>query len=194
MNKKLIFLTLTVLLVIPLISATDSISKSDFILEVYNNTIHITSNDYSGNNKDFTFSISNRSDFTLNGTNISESLYVPYTKFNFSFLFVNNISVGWDIVDKYTTCLNETSACQLNAASNYTTCALTYQQKDSLITTKDTEINTLRTKQTETENQKWLFLAAGIGAGILIWMLKNGEIGKGFKNKKAEEFNKHSTA
>lgn len=182
---------LSILLVLPLVQAGDSISKSDFIIEIYNNTIHITSNDYSGNNKDFNFSITNRSEFT--STNFSTDMfYVPYSKYNFSFFFVNNISIGWDIVEKYTSCLNDTSTCQLNAAANFTQYSITNTQKDNELNNRQTRIDDLTKQKTETENQKYIIGAICLAVGFILRMFLKGEIGKNF-NKKSEEFNPHGT-
>lgn len=194
MNKKLILFLFAIILISPLI-LSEQISQSDFVIEMYNKTIHITSNDFSGNNKDFSFDISNRSIwFIENGTNVStQEFYVPYQKSNFSFLFVNNISVSMDLVDKYTSCLNDTSVCQLNAASNFTTCSVDKTNLQNNINNLNTQVTTLTESQKQKENQNFIWGIGGAILGIFGVLFFTGKLGKNFKEKHADEFDLHRT-
>jgi hypothetical protein len=156
---------------------------------VYNNTIEIISNEYTGNNQNFTFGISNRND-TVGNSTISV-YYVPLTELNYTFLFVRNISVDMSLVDKWANCINETSICKLDAAANFTQCSIDKTNKDNDITNKQTQINTLTKEKTDTQNQKFLFALGGAVIAVLVIFAAQGKLRKKVKERSEGEFNKN---
>lgn len=177
--------------------AESSISQTSFVIKVYNNTVSIISSEYSGNNKIdiFNFSLLSRND-TITAGNVTSNItifYAPYTEFNYTFLFgTRNISVDIGLVDKWANCMNETTTCKLDAASNFTTLSLAMNTKDNDIQNKQTLIDTLIKEKTDTQNQKWLFAIGGAGLTVLIIFTLQGKIGKKVGDKSLGEFNPRS--
>lgn len=167
-------------LLISVVSAEESISKTDFKLKLSNSSIEIISNEYSGNNKIFSFEL-------LNASNTS--CYIPYYEFNYSFLFVRNVSVSMDLVDKYISCKNDTSNCQLTAQNNITTLSMIIQQKDTEIVNQQTQLETLKKEKTDTENQKWLIAIICVVGSVLLDRFFMGKLNLVHKEKHSNEFN-----
>lgn len=201
MNKRGIFqnqigfillaLILTAMVLIAGVSA-ETISQTSFIIKIYNNTIYIVSSEYSGNNQEFTFGISNRSVNIENSTENStvEEAYIPYKEFNYTFAFVKNMSIDIGIVNQWANCMNETTSCKLDAASNITQLVLSLQNKENELSNRQTQIDTLTKEKTDTQNQKFLFAIGGAGLAVLIIFIYQGKIGRGVKEKSAGEFSK----
>lgn len=191
MKKINIFiLVLVFLMVIPGV-LSESISQASFFIKVYNNTIEIVSDEYIGNNQNFTFGIASRNDTVVNGNDTVqyEVRYVPYQDFNYTFIFVKNISVDISLVEKWASCLNDTTNCKLEAAANFTQCSVDKTNKDNDITNKNLELEKLKKEKTDTQNQKFLFAIGGAVLAILILFAAQGKFGKKVKQK-SEEFSK----
>jgi hypothetical protein len=190
MDKKIFLSSIFfIILFINFVSATEQIQNSTFIIKIHNNTLEIISSEYSGNNGNFTFEIEN----ITNSTNNSSYLSVKSAEFIYNFLFVKNITVEMDLVDKYTNCLNDTSICKLNAASNFTQCTLTYQQKDNDIINKQLQIDNLTKEKNDTQNQKYFWGIIGVVLGIIGVLVKRGEIGKDFKDRHENSFQRNQS-
>lgn len=185
MNKKIIFgIILAVLLIIPLILAEESISKTSFLIKIYNNSLEITSNEYSGNNQIFSFNILN---MTTNSTN---SLYVPLTEFNYSFLFVRNVTVSMDLVKDYTDCLSNTTQYQVNLTQYSTQKEAELQQKNNEISSKQSQIDTLTKEKQDTSNRIYLVGFVCLVLGVLGTLFYFGKIGRKTKDKTEDEFHR----
>lgn len=196
MKKYFILLAIAIILSFPLILAEESISQSSFTIEIYNQTIHISSSEYSGNNQQFNFTIMNTTGVTsVNGTNVTTQIfYVPDTTYNFSFLYVNNITVPMDLVDKYTYCLDNLSQCQLNSANNISSLNLEMQKKEDDKTNLQSQIDKFNQQQKDTQNRWFIVGIIAFVLGILAMGTFTGYFGKKFKNKKEEFFNRRTGA
>ncbi|CAK0756818.1 hypothetical protein CCP1ISM_60027 [Azospirillaceae bacterium] len=183
-----LFAILLVLFIVALmknVSAEESISSTSFVIKISNNTIQIISNEYSGNNKIFNFSIIE--------TNSTNSSYVQYSEFNYSFLFVKNVSVDMSLVRQYTDCLNVSFSTALGYVTNLSQCQSDIQIRNSDLNNKDSEIAKLNKEAKDTENQKYLFGAGGAGLAVFIVFLLQGKIGKKVRSK-GDEFGKTQAA
>ncbi len=181
MKNKIILILFLSILLIGIVSAEQSISQTSFIIKIYNNTLQIISNEYSGNNNISSFSID-----ADNSTNVTR-YYVPYTEFNYSFIFVKNISVDISLVNKYTDCLNISFLTALDYTKNLTQCQGDINLKNSDIGNKQIQIDKLTKDTEDTKNQKFLFLIGGAIGAAFITLLLTGKIGRKVKSK-LEEF------
>lgn len=185
---KIIYLGIIALIfLIGIVSAEESISQTSFIIKIYNNTISIVSNEYSGNNQFFEFEISES-----NESNVTR-FYVPYKEFNYSFLFVKNASIDINLVQKYIDCLNTNFSMTLDLTKNLTQCEDNLRIKDTNITNKQEQINKLTTEAQNTQNQKYLFGVGGAVLAILGLLFYQGKIGRKVKSK-SEEFGRTQAA
>jgi len=186
MNNYLKFCILCILCIqfLFLISAEESISQSSYIIKIYNNSIEFISNDFSGNNRVFSFSIVN----STNSENLSV-LSVPYTEFNSTFLYVRNVSVSMDLVKEYANCLGNTSRFEINLTQCLTQKEMMEQQKNADITNKQTQIDTMNKDKQDTQNQKFIWAAGAAGLAVFIMFALQGKIGNKVKEK-SDEWNK----
>lgn len=178
MNKKIIGILILCLSILPIISARQQIENTTFTIDIYNNTLEIRSSEYSGNNRNFSFSISN-----ITNSDNSTYLAVARQSISYNFLFVRNITVEIGLVDQYTECLNNINSNLTVFNNNLTNCLIVGQQKDTTITGLNTQITTLNEKQKETENQKVLFFILGAALSAVGVLFLTGNIKrKGAKN------------
>jgi hypothetical protein len=183
MKNKLILILLLCLSILPIVLATEQIENSTFTIKIYNNTIEIISSEYSGNNKNFTFSITN-----VTGNNTYYLAVTPVI-FNYDFVFVKNATVEIGLVDKYTTCLTNMADNLTALNNNLTNCQLLSSGKDGTITSLNTQIADLQTKEKDTENTKYLFGLLGGVLSILGYAWYKGDLKKKKYPGPAEEFN-----
>lgn len=178
MKSKKVFIGILVLfLLVPLITSS-TIGDTVVRIKVYNNTVEFVNDDYSGNNKEYTFTVSNDS--------------VAYEEWEFTILFIKNVSVDSDIVEKYTTCLSEKSSCEVQknafdnawddcredlqkyesgnstaCSSELNKCELDLSKKTTELESKEKEISDIEKDSSGKQNQRWFFGGIGLVIGIL---------------------------
>lgn len=201
------------LLSMPLILG-DTIGDTTIIIKIYNNTIEVINNEYPGNNQIKTFEI-------LNNTNTSviSNHLVKYKEFSFSLIFIQNKSVGIDVVSQYVVCLGDKTTCLEEKASYNTAwtrclldleeyegenstsykeelsdCTLINQQKDIEIQGQQKTIGNLEEEEKSTKNAPYIWGAICGIIGIIGALVYCGKIGKGMvKDKSEDEFNKRQS-
>lgn len=170
------------------VSASNTIGSTSLSISINNGTLQIVSPDYPVNNQNFTF------DSNSNETQT----------FNLSLLFVENQSVGSNIVDQLTACLVNLSTknedyinCNIgynsctnsntnltNQIANYQNTTQDYQTCQNQLTSSNSQISSLQTEVNNSKNQPYIW---GIGMFVLgfgiCYVWKNG----GFKSKAKEK-------
>lgn len=203
-NKKLIPIILIFLVLLAPLIVADTIGEATITIKIHkstpisisgnstnqNITLEIINSAYPGNNKNYTFNITNGE--------LDES-------YDYLFLLIENTTVqNIDYFEKYKTCEVEKGKfdtawqfCQNQLDTQNVTsckdslgnCNLQNKEKDLTITSLKDDVLDLNEEQTKTKNQKWIFGIVAFILGIVAYAFKEGKIGNQVKDKQTEGFN-----